>query len=753
MKYKYGSILLTLSLMVVLASCAKSPEPSIRKVRYTSNQVFYHTFALQLPLIRIGLVEKANSSCKLTASGGLFLLSADGQLVSNQPFKTLSFFIKGFDGSEPEIRFRLQVGSFKEKKSADAMASSLRKRFKLPVVVRYNDQYSTYRVQIGAFQTRGEAGAFQNSARTQGIEDTLIVTEKEKLQHAGVLNAVNIDGSFISSSSRFTVVPASQESFLRIGETDYRGVVELRIASGGKIQPINILNLEEYLKGVVPAEMSSTVYPQIEALKAQTLAARTYAVRNMGQYSSQGFDICDTAACQVYKGMNIEQQLTNAAIEQTRHEIITYQGEPINALFSSTSGGHTEDVENIFPGEPVPYLRGVVSRPGKEAVRYISGPREVSIIPDRNDRPLNYHLDVLRFYGFEFEKLIEAEGEAKRKTLLRALKLLSSVFEGTYTEKFVDEEVRLIDALVLITDALNWRKIVDGSVSPLDLDLLFPGDNRQFNEHQQKVVIYFLRFGLIVPEPDGNLPLLNPLTNKDLIRLLYSVLDYQNIFTQVRGNLVNRGDSLIHLEVGRVVRSFRLSSDVSLYQDMGEFLMPVTSLRPVSGDMLRATLQGDEIRILVHEPSRQGHTNDRFSKYHHWDVSYSMQELTEKVAKYVDIGDVVDLVPLRIGVSKRIVELKVIGSKSNAVFKGLRVRWALGLRDTLFTILRIRDNQGKQKGWRFVGSGWGHGVGLCQVGSYGMALNGATYREIVEHYYTGVKVEKVNSSSFQGSSK
>jgi len=94
------------------------------------------------------------------------------------------------------------------------------------------------------------------------------------------------------------------------------------------------------------------------------------------------------------------------------------------------------------------------------------------------------------------------------------------------------------------------------------------------------------------------------------------------------------------------------------------------------------------------------------------------------------------------GESGRVTELEIIGTAGKFVVRGLKVRWALGLRDTLFALDREFGPDGKPAAFTFTGRGWGHGVGLCQVGAYGMALAGADYRTILKKYYPGVKVEK-----------
>src|SRR5256712_12946474 len=119
--------------------------------------------------------------------------------------------------------------------------------------------------------------------------------------------------------------------------------------------------------GVVPNERPPRAFPEMEALKAQGVAAGTYALRNMGQFAAKGYDICATPACQVYRGKSTENPLSDQAVEETRGMTAAYRGQLINALYTSTCGGHTEDGGNIFDGEELPYLRGVVCSPEQVA--------------------------------------------------------------------------------------------------------------------------------------------------------------------------------------------------------------------------------------------------------------------------------------------------------------------------------------------------------------------------------------------------
>src|SRR5579862_4085111 len=168
---------------------------------------------------------------------------------------------------------------------------------------------------------------------------------------------VEIDGGrilVIPNSTKIRIEPRNN-TLIEFDNRSYRGAIEVFGNARNSFTVVNELPLEDYLPGVVPNELSPVTYGEIEALKAQAVAARTYAVRNMGQSRNEGYDICATDACQVYQGAGSEHSLSTQAVMETSGVIATYKDEPINALYSSTCGGRTEDAENIFD-EKFPYL-------------------------------------------------------------------------------------------------------------------------------------------------------------------------------------------------------------------------------------------------------------------------------------------------------------------------------------------------------------------------------------------------------------
>lgn len=152
--------------------------------------------------------------------------------------------------------------------------------------------------------------------------------------------------------------PEDQPYQLELNNQAYRGELEVKKPASGNMTVINVLSLEEYLYGVIPAEMGSSSAIPLEALKAQAIVSRTYILNSLGKHANSGFDLCPTEHCQVYKGMSAETSYTNKAVDSTEGEIITYNGEIAQVFFSSSNGGSTEEVKNVWnPNLDLPYLK------------------------------------------------------------------------------------------------------------------------------------------------------------------------------------------------------------------------------------------------------------------------------------------------------------------------------------------------------------------------------------------------------------
>ena len=156
-----------------------------------------------------------------------------------------------------------------------------------------------------------------------------------------------------AQSLRVLVTGKDSSALLLLNGRKYHGTFLLKVVGNG-IEVVNKVPMEEYLYGVLPEEMSYA-WPA-EALKAQAVAARTFALYNRGKHDD--FDVCATTHCQVYGGADSEQPQILAAVDATRGEVLCYMEKPIYAAFHMSSGGMTENSEDVW-GNRLPYLRAV----------------------------------------------------------------------------------------------------------------------------------------------------------------------------------------------------------------------------------------------------------------------------------------------------------------------------------------------------------------------------------------------------------
>ncbi len=191
-------------------------------------------------------------------------------------------------------------------------------------------------------------------------------------RHGGDVTARDGDASVQRAVLRLD--PADSNAPLRIDGRAYRGTLELRRGDSG-VSVINRVALEEYLVGVVGAEMGQRAPGEAAALQAQAVASRTYAIRNIGRNAASGYDLAANVSDQVYAGAINDNALAAAAVAATRGEILTWNGQPIDAFFFSSCGGRTEDGTAAFAGADRPYLRSVDDHDGSGIPWCIDAPR------------------------------------------------------------------------------------------------------------------------------------------------------------------------------------------------------------------------------------------------------------------------------------------------------------------------------------------------------------------------------------------
>ncbi|MBU3180995.1 SpoIID/LytB domain-containing protein [Clostridium psychrophilum] len=165
---------------------------------------------------------------------------------------------------------------------------------------------------------------------------------------------VSFNGVLYSNLSLIPVISTNTIKITSIYTRNYRGTLNFKISSG-KVLPVNTLYIEDYLKGVVGKEMSD--YFPIEALKAQAVAARNYALANVSKHTSaRGYSICDTTDCQVYGGYDSSLKNVIAAVDATKGKVLLSGTNIVDAFYSAYDGGYTEASENVW-GSALSYLK------------------------------------------------------------------------------------------------------------------------------------------------------------------------------------------------------------------------------------------------------------------------------------------------------------------------------------------------------------------------------------------------------------
>jgi stage II sporulation protein D len=157
-------------------------------------------------------------------------------------------------------------------------------------------------------------------------------------------------------AGRRTIRVRARQGAIVVNGKAYRGAIEVKRKKNGNLLVINDLDLEDYLKGVVAAEVPSDW--EMEALKAQSVAARTYAVNQKRNSGKRPYHILATVDSQMYLGKRSERERTTQALQETVGQVVLYRGEVIPAFYHSSCGGHTEDALILW-GIDAPYLKGV----------------------------------------------------------------------------------------------------------------------------------------------------------------------------------------------------------------------------------------------------------------------------------------------------------------------------------------------------------------------------------------------------------
>jgi stage II sporulation protein D len=559
-------------------------------------------------------------------------------------------------------------------------------------------------------------------------------------------------GRLFSSSAPVVFASDSETAPVRFNDRPYRGRIEVFTNTRGALTVVNVLGLEDYVKGVVPNELSAGGFPLLEAHKAQAIAARTYALRNRGQFMSQGYDLLPTTRSQVYRGLVSENSLSTRAVDETRGVIATFDGEPINALYTSTCGGRTEDAANIF-NNAVPYLKGrECAAEGRAALApfTIKTTREPAELKEEGNVGVARDVALLTTQGFTSLRVKvsdswlndEAPVAEVRSWLTTVARLAHQVAPA------VTEDVNRPPAFATALSAAAFGESRAGTLlNDADVEyFLAVRDAGDIPAANRADVAMLIRDGYLSLLPDATLRPREPLSRARALHSIARLLEARSLLQLQKGSArPTADDSLVLRSTRGKDQPVKISADAFLFRQISETVYPVRSVALVGGEpvVFHVNAAG-EVDYLEVRPAPNGAAADRFSPFANWTTELSLGQAQARLGRFAGgIGSLTDLRVATRGRSRRVIDLEVVGTNGTKHVLGGRIRSALGLREQLFVIERKYDESGRTIGFAFLGRGWGHGVGMCQVGAYGLAKQGFTYEQILKAYYTGIELTRL----------
>ena len=728
------------------------------------------------PKIRVGLATDVRSATVSTnghlmnaSDAGNTLITLDVARVRLEPR-----LLSPLPATMNDDAFRLQVAGAETRAEAEQKAREIKEAIGEESQITFDSETKTWGLLVGGRRSRAEADEVAGRLSDSGFDATVFQSALPGANRSpasagsgGVRLAAsrsNIvsrevvafsSGSARSFSSSAPVVLASDDEVkapVRFNDRPYRGRIEVFANPRGSLTVVNVLGLEDYVRGVVANELSPGGYPALEAQKAQAIAARTYALRNRGQFSSQGFDLLPTTRSQVYRGLASEHPLSSRAVDETRGLVATFDGEPINALYTSTCGGRTENAENIF-NDAVPYLRGrECAVEGRAALTpfMIRTSRAPADVHEEKNLPLARDTALLAVQNFvSLPPRINDSWLAAPATPAEVRSWVAAVATLTrQTAPVVSEDANHPGPFATALNAAVFGESrADTLFNNADVEyFLAVRDAADVPPANRADVALLIRDGYLSAFPDATLRPREPMSRGRALHTISRLLEGRLLLQLQKGVARPTADGSLVLRSSKGKdQPIRVNADAYLFRQLGEGVYAVTSVALVGGEPVTFHISpAGQIDYLEVRPSPNGASAERSSPFTNWTTELTLSQVQGRLARYArGIGAMTDLRVAARGSSRRVIDLELVGNAGSNHLRGGRIRSALGLREQLFVIDREYDSNGRVNLFIFTGRGWGHGVGLCQVGAYGLAKQGLNYEQILKAYYTGIQLTKM----------
>lgn len=682
------------------------------------------TRAIPEPRIRVGMLSDQPSVTFARVDGGYYLTTDAGETFSLRRGFTI-----GAPLADAVARYAVQVSSVSDQASAEALVAKLKAETGLRVDEVFDPAGGAHRILAGDFADAASANPLRDQLQQRGYGQGMLVVKRPSDQPFEKKHALVDDEAEAATlaGESVLVVPQSAATII-IDKKPYRTAARVFINARGLLNVINELNLEDYLLGVVPAELGSKVYDELEAQKAQAVAARTYAVRNLGQFRREGYDICPGPACQAYNGFSGEEPLSSQAVKETAGLIMTYDGKPVDALFTSTCGGETSDVGTMFPGRNEPYLK---------AAKCVE--LEMANIAGRADSGILSEQQVSARLFAAVSGQPETAPAWSAREVEAAVTAAARVGGMATPDAARPASSRRGDVLAYLASIFGFDSYANVVTLPEDRRYFFPQSGPESVPY--RAAAFLIKFGFLPSQDIDRIDLAAAMPREELYGLLGGWLRKHEALQEKSGKIAAIDGRRVTLKAEGKLAPYTLPENAPLFRRIGDRLQEYKSLPVMIGDRAFVHLDARKAVVaMIVSASADGASFDRTSSFADWTRSYRADELVTSINKRNPIQQLVDLRPVTVDASKRIAELEVTAEGGRKfMLRGLPVRWSLNVPDNLFVFDKTKDPDGADR-YTFYGKGWGHGIGLCQVGAYGMAFRGFKFDAILKRYYTGVEI-------------
>lgn len=734
------------------------------------------------PTIRIGLTTGARSVSISTSAESLECVALDGKVTPlDVPRVRVDVRALGPLPSPPET-FQVELAGYGSQGDADRDAREIRDQSKEPAVVAAGTEANSWKIKIGEIKpSRVEAEELVGRLDDQGIGNAIITRIAPPAPAtpdpatAGARNVPSANGlktiSYRFSPTRELAVSAgpgpavSSRTPLSFGSgggsrtpvvyngSSYRGQIEVFANARGALTVVNVVSMEDYVKGVVPNELPPGSFPEIEALKAQAVAARTYAIKNIGQFASEGFDLLPTTRSQVYFGYNSEKALSSRAVDETKGVVATYDGDPIAAYYTSTCGGRTEDGGNIL-NDPAHYLRGrecSVEGQGEFTPFTIRSERNVAEVTSDTNAGLVREAALLSVFNFPVSQdrvtddwLDGSVSHAEARGWLAGVARLTRQPIPPAT----DDDTNPSGFSTALALALYGESRADTLLSNADaVYYLSFRDGQDVPERNRPDVAMLVRDGILSLNPDATLRPRSTMSRGRMLHAIYRVMEQRSMFQLQKGTTKSSSPAGLVLRGSTRNRdqTIKVSNNAFLFRAFGDGLFQMRAIAVMGGEPVSYHLNSSgEVDYLEVKPSPSGGSAERSSNFTNWSKEMSLSAVRARLSRWSrGIGSLTDIRVARRGSSRRAIDLELIGTTGIGHVRNGAIRSALRLSEQLFVIERRYDANGQPVSFTFIGRGLGHGVGLCQVGAFGLAKAGLNYEKILKSYYTGIDLTRM----------